>query len=369
MLPGLFPNWLLQLHPEMPNAARTIEETKAFLIDKCKEPHVYPRLGQRQASEVYGELMRLGMIVRNEKGEFAPTLDKSKTATIDQNKIRIGVYNWAQAYHQLKAYNFAKKAICLKLLDGIAFGMNSKNLLIAAPSMRCVIEHAGQFHLLMLNLQEIFDQAENADLPTLWTRYSGEITKRAYATRIDWIKVTLADFKKDKAKSFEYKKSEYFADMEAADLLKGVDKLEKRVTGVRLAYDVLCEFTHPNYGTIYAVTENAEVQKDNHGIDWQMRKLGLGSPGFLIDIAKEILIDTFLVFAEVVGSLKGMIVESGSLEKKVLKNIQEIMRKTLEIHPNLFARSVSCPCGSGIKVKKCCGSVPARENVDMSRPL
>ncbi len=353
----LFPNWLLQLHPEMPNAAKAIEETKAFLIDKCKEPHIYPRLGQRQANEVYGELMQLGMIVRNEKGEFVPTPDKGKTVSLDQNKIRIGVYNWAQAYRQLKTYNFAKEAICLRLLDGVAFGMNSKNLLIAAPCMRCIIEHAGQMHLLMLNLQEIFDQGENADPPTLWARYSGEITKRAYGTRIDWGKLTVADFKKDRAKSFEYKKSEYFADMEAADLLKGVDKLEQRVKGARLAYDVLCEFTHPNYGTIFAVTESAEAQKDNHGIFWQMRKLGMGFPGFLTGIAKQILVDTFLVFSEVVGSLKGMVAESESMEKKVLEHIQAIMRQTLEIHPNLFERNAPCPCGSGIKVKKCCRNV------------
>jgi hypothetical protein len=356
----LFPNWLLELHPEIPRAASAIEETKIFFTNELSTAYTYPRLGQIQANIAYEEGKRLGMIVPDGRGGYAPDLTKAEQfSTLDMNKRRIIIYNWAQEYHKLKTYNYARKAICLRLLDGVSIGMNMKNLLIALPSMRCIIEHIGQMHLLMLNLQGILDQGGNLNLPALWTRYAEEITKRTYATRIDWIKLRTADFKIDKAKSFEYRKSEYFADMEAADLLKGVDKLEKRVKGARLAYDVLCEFTHPNYGIIFAVTERMKPEKDENGIDWQKRTIGLGSPGYMTSVAKQILIDTFLVFADLFSLLKSLSLETEAIEKRTLKHIQAIMRETLKVERNLFGRNDSCPCGSGIKVKRCCGSPEA----------
>ena len=63
------------------------------------------------------------------------------------------------------------------------------------------------------------------------------------------------------------------ADRNLARFRRAVDK---RVLGVRIAYDVLCEFLHPNVGDLYATTVRASSQTDIHGTRHLIREIDSG---------------------------------------------------------------------------------------------
>lgn len=350
-----WPDWLRAIHPLVASALTTTDSTITSLVGFCAKSHIYNRLGQIQANVIYDKAIQTGSILPDGLHKFKAGPVYSRQMPLHPNEIRIPIFNWAQSYHQLNAFSFSKNIICLKLVDGIRFGMQCGNLLLSMTAMRSILEQVGQLHLLTLNLSSIAEPTNASESITAWQSYSGEVTKRLYATRIDWTKLATADIRSSKAKTFQYRKDEYRADMEAADLLKAIDRLDQRIPGARLAYDVLSEFVHPNYGTVYAVTELVNFDEDHYGIGWQKRQIGMGFPHCMTTLNRQILVDTFLIFAEVFALLIPLHSQVSNISDRLLRCIQQTIRPILTSNPALFERNESCPCGSGRKLKKCCG--------------
>lgn len=350
-----WPEWWVALDESVRPAILAISATQARLEEACLHPHTYARLGQLQNIAYYNRTVQKGALIKSEGGIFTPNLDTQHPMSISADEARMQVLNWAQPYHQLRTLEYSKKVICLKLLEGVILGLHANNLFVSMASMRSAMEHIGQLNLLVRALASLPKPDDANGAIAAWGSYAGEVTKRLYATRIDWPNLTRGDFRRDKARRFEYRKSEYLADMEAADLLKGVDKLGSRVAGARLAYDVLSEFVHPNYGTVLSVTESVQLQKDRHGLDWQLRRIGLGFPGSMASEAKQVLVDTFLVFSETFCLFESLSEEVAGVSGRLLECVQTVVRQVLEADKTIFDRNEPCPCGGGKKLKKCCG--------------
>lgn len=343
-----WPKWLMELDDKIPKAINDIEYTKKFLYKSCKKPHIYPIVSQLQTNYYYGR------ILNQTSEETVSDIINRKGIFKDKRAIIIQLYNFSKAFHQLQVLNYSKKIICLKLLDGIIYGFNDGNFIVALPAIRCIIEHIAHLNFTLSNINNLGEPQNNQEAFDIWAKYSEQIRKKLYATRIDWPALTQAKFAKDKARKFHYKKTKYYADMEAEDLMKSVDSLNKRVKGARLAYDVLSEFLHPNYGTVYAVTESFKAEKDRFDINWQKRIIGFDFPNLMPDMNKQIVIDVFLVFSETFCLLKNLMSEGEVIENKLLKVIQICISDAIK-NFNLFGRNDKCPCGSGLKFKKCCG--------------
>jgi hypothetical protein len=352
---GTWPKWIEGLDPAIPPALQQIDAAQSALIEACRIPFTYLRLGQIQANVIYQDAMRSGSIDPKASGEFPSKSASQEKVKLTPKAVRIGVLNWAQPYHQLNLVCFAKGVICLKLTDGARFGFESDNLFVAFSCIRALLEHVGHLNLLLDELASIPEPTSIEESRHAWQRWAGVITKRVYATRVDWTKLAAADFSHEKAKAFHYHKSDFHADMEATDLLKAVDKLNHAVPGTRLAYDVLCEFVHPNYGTIYAATEGIKFEKDQHGIIWQKRRIGVGFPGLVTTTLRQTLVDILLIYSSTLNLLLTLRHRATEIASRLLCCVQFSIREAIGARTGVFERNESCPCGSGKKVKRCCG--------------
>jgi hypothetical protein len=63
----------------------------------------------------------------------------------------------------------------------------------------------------------------------------------------------------------QYVKKPNIASALPDNILNAIDKLDKTVAGTRLAYEILCEYLHPNVGDLWGATLEADSSVDAHG--------------------------------------------------------------------------------------------------------
>ncbi|MBI5826589.1 MAG: SEC-C domain-containing protein [Deltaproteobacteria bacterium] len=139
-----------------------------------------------------------------------------------------------------------------------------------------------------------------------------------------------------------------------------IDILNEEVSGTRILYEVLCEFLHPNVGTIWSVANTTGYETNRYGVKFQTRELSIGKSNN-INIMKldgglfSIIENTLLTLSKLLKYRTSVFDETEQIKKEVLSLIQLIVRDNVGVYKNIFQRNDECPCGSGVKVKQCCG--------------
>jgi hypothetical protein len=181
-----------------------------------------------------------------------------------------------------------------------------------------------------------------------------KIGKALYGTKVDWRKLGTVDLRTASKEDIAYVKKKLTTDVTARSVLSAIDKLDKRVPGVRVAYDVLCEFLHPNVGDLYATTVLASSQMDIHGTRHSIREIGLGPKDLsttpdLAQILSQVLSicsESFDVFPLALDDLK---IASRTANKMARKFAHRVRKR----HRPYFQKRDLCPCLSGLRVGDC----------------
>src|SRR5271166_6401416 len=125
--------------------------------------------------------------------------------------------------------------------------------------------------------------------------------------------------------------------------------------GVRVAYEILCEYLHPNVGDYHAITTKWSEEFERYGLKLIKRDLSLNgySNGPTVDrvILNKVYrycTKTLDIFKSDVDSLTTF---SDVLEKKMQVHVRSIVRNDRKC----FRRYDTCPCCSGLFVAECCG--------------
>src|SRR5262249_45644029 len=125
-------------------------------------------------------------------------------------------------------------------------------------------------------------------------KIAAHVVGRAYGTRVDWQGIIRAPvnqrFEKEDVK---YEVSDNRADVTAPQVLGGIDRLDKVVPGTRAAYEILCEFAHPNVGGLLATTATVTTREDRLHNKWVSKRLGLSEPAAFVDAARVALVSVF----------------------------------------------------------------------------
>jgi hypothetical protein len=275
-----------------------------------------------------------------------------RAAGLGDAYFRAGVYSQAQIARELEAYLFVSKLKVLELstttLDGFGRGQLTSPLI----ALRSLVERIASATALSRAIRAI-ELKDNTDIQPLILK--AEVFRRyIYGTMIDWDKVAAIDMRKASSKDIKYMQKELTADASAQSIMSCVDKLEKRVPGIRVAYDVMCEFLHPNVGDLFSATTKVKESVDNFGTHHQSRVIANVVKSDETHAGVNIVLARLLdVVIDAVRDYPSISDELGQQVDRMIEVTKRNLHRTRSTYPKLFRGSDYCPCLSGRKVRDC----------------
>lgn len=266
------------------------------------------------------------------------------------------LYNSGSAFRILGLLCAAKQIVLVQLLEAARASAVSNSLIGTLTNFRSVVEHIAHFDAVIRKLQphEVPDNYDEAR--KMIGEINGSLVKMAYSTRFDWMAILRGDaadlLRRNKTK---YKPDPNRQDRTADTILDAIDGLAKKVKGLRGVYEVLCEFAHPNVGTVLGLTKSAEPHKDELGVPWMLKEVTLGAPVLAVQEMGDVLNAMFRVISQSVEHFTGLLVEADKQRSKIQSISQVVIRRAIQQNPGLLSPYAPCPCDSGAKVRFCCG--------------
>jgi hypothetical protein len=162
-------------------------------------------------------------------------------------------------------------------------------------------------------------------------------------------------FREHLGKAASYKPTEYALNLTGKQVLNAVDRLDKRIPGTRVAYDVLCEFLHPNVGDLLASTLDSEAFLDRLGIRHLEFTIGRGPANLQRrpDIAP-VLASVIRIATNIITLIPIIYKQLDKLGEIITSRTTKAMRPLLKKNMHFFRRSDLCPCHSGKTIGACC---------------
>lgn len=341
-----WPDWLLELRPGMDLLLGAIDRHREELQRVCSASHVYKRLGQAQIQEFEELGRKQGMIGPSKELLY----DSIKRQPPPPQLLRAAVYNVGQRHLTLKAYVFAKKVFLLKTLAEMPSAFQTGNLFGGFAALRMVLESLGDLCRAVEAINEVKD-AKDAH----WMgKLLNDTISADLSSQVDWARMATAEFRQhDDLGAFLVPPAKGKGGL--FDPLKGIEALQKRVRGVRPAYEVLLELSQPRVGTLWMVYEESKTMPDRAKTSWNRNQLGIGFPQTMAEQMKPVIVQLFDVLYECLPVLRQLDKDFAVIDTRMAKATQDEIRTMLWHFPDLFDKHEDCPCGSGKRVKYCCG--------------
>lgn len=343
-----WPDWILAVGPETPSALQSIGDACERFRLSVKGGHVSEQVWQRQLTDLSDDQIDKGIL--DLKGNWL------KPASLPRN-VAIGqLYNSGSPVRILEVLIFAKQAALVQLVDMTRVSLAAGSLLVALGCLRSLIEHIAHFDHVIAAIRPYSVPPNWEEANKMLWEVNGKLLTTAYATRVDWGTMLLGETEELLERNkIKYEPNEKRMDHTAKSVMNAIDALTKQVKGTRAVYDVLCEFTHPNIGTLFGLTRSAGPVEDVHGLVWVRKEFSLLPP---IGALKELgpaMDRIFATAAECVSYFERTLIEAGQQRDKVLRLAQAVVQRLLLKNRDLIEPYAPCPCASGSKVKFCCG--------------
>jgi hypothetical protein len=150
----------------------------------------------------------------------------------------------------MRAYRAVCASASIDLIEAALPPLGEKRLAVPFAMTRGLIERTAAVESLIQTVAPILVvPARTTEEAFRKVLEIGEAAAVAlFGTKLDWKMLAEADLPSISAKDTAYRSTEYTVNLTAKQVLNAVDRLSKRIPGSRVAYDVLCEFLHPNVG-------------------------------------------------------------------------------------------------------------------------
>jgi hypothetical protein len=344
-----WPDWLGQLDPQMRALLVSLDQHREWLASSCEESHIYKRLGQAQIRQ-FEELGRKSGAYKQYVDGKRTNFDILKKMQMPQALLRAMAFNVSQRHHTLEAYRYAKKITSQKLLEEIPVAMQTGDFFAGFAAMKALYENLGDMTQMIKMLSEV---KPGSDAHMTGERYDAILNKEL-ASGIDWIKLSKVDLRQVEDLRSVSSAPDSKRDDELM-ALKAVSSLGRRLKSVPAAYAVLNEFGRPRVGTLWLVYEDSQSMQDGHKTQWNRNKLGPGFPRIMVEQMKPVIVQLFGVLNDALGLLQLLDKEFIDADAKIAGVSRDETRTWLWMFPDMFDKHEDCPCGSGKRVKYCCG--------------
>src|SRR5262249_33196722 len=192
---------------------------------------------------------------------------------LSQSYVRALFSNAGAAHRLARQFTATNRLAVVKLLDGAFQGIRAGDLLTPFVCMRSCLEQLAHFHhsqsAVRAGLQAVPDPPTFKAAVEAVDRIRAKLVEISYATRVDWMAVASDPTRVLRKREIKYRPTERRVDLTAKSIMDAVDALDEVVPGVRATYETLCEFAHPNVGTIFIFTNSCEMlPADGAGVNW-----------------------------------------------------------------------------------------------------
>jgi hypothetical protein len=272
-----------------------------------------------------------------------------KPVVLSTLEAREGIYEQARTVHQLRAFAVVNSIVVRNFASDVISACESGRFLAGRPSLRALIERASLLHALVREVSPIGSLEAKKPTAILALHNAGEIVARAlYSTRVNWSSLLEKDPKDISKNDLKFDPIVGAIVLTAETILKQIDKLGNAVPGIRVAYEFLCEFAHPNYGDlIFATSAYEEEESDWCGIRVRTRVIGHRNGEIELPIDYTIVFGKMLkVCAElsqhVISDHRALADATAAAEQMV----RSYMRSAIKKNRDAFRKTDMCPCGS-----------------------
>lgn len=321
-----------------------LDEAIVALKVRVSKPYSFRFVSQQQA---------LPIVTAYAKWATPGQTGLQPTATAAE--LRAAIYDQARPASELAAFLRVSNVSALELAQTAVEGFMAGQVIVPYSVLRSFIERTAHAAALADVLKALPTTTTPLDVPLKpLLELSGNIRKALYGTQRDWPELAKVDFRRASPKEVAYVAKEDVADLKASNVLTAVDKLEKRVPGSRLTYEILCEFLHPNIGDLMGTTLAANSFVDMHGTRHLVRIIGLG-PKNLAGLPEQRVITTKLldVCSDIVRHVPRVLDEIESVSISASEMTRKFAHMVAKRHRHWFANRDLCPCLSGLNVRDC----------------
>lgn len=308
-----------------------------------KEPYKYRLTNQTLASSIE---LKMFEAVQSDK----PT----RGDAFSHSEIRIAIYNLCKPAKQLGALIAVSRVLLVELCQSAVQGFESGQLSVPLMTLRAIVERLSFLNLVANDLRSFPSRPTSKTSMNDVINLTKPIGGRLYATKLNWRKLFETDLRTASGEDLAYLHDPMKLDIAAKSILNAVDKLSRRIPGLRNAYDVLCEFLHPNVGDLISATVKVERATTRDHINFNVRNIGLGSKDLSLVVDQSKILSQILEIAkeavdfgpELLSEIHQKYVSMNMVSKR---NAHKLRKKYREI----FRSDDLCPCLSGLEVRRC----------------
>ena len=234
------------------------------------------------------------------------------------------------------------------------------DLINAFVMYRGVLELAAHFLGTYRVIESLQIPEKFEELNLLWSEVHTALLKRNNSMRIDWKDLLTELGEKLAQKSSQaisYTPTAEKVDLTSKGIMSELDRLNKKVPKTRKVYEVLCEFLHPNIGTMIGMVNFSDLRKDDTTkVPFIHGTLSTSPPSGFASDAAPLILAIFQQVAAVSTFFLKTRQDTLTSRETCLALTQKINRYLLTKNPHRQFAYAPCPCGSGAKIRFCCGA-------------
>jgi hypothetical protein len=239
-----------------------IERLAAFrrhLDDAYGDHHEFHRISASQADLAY------------EKFKIGQPLTASDLVTT--------MFAGVQHVREFQTSIFVTSCVIRQFILTIEEAHARGDLISALGQLRSLVERIAHLHFITEFVSDKLQAIpEGNDTHPFLQTFSIDMRNALYGTTVKVNEIATKklediDLKKDLGKNLKEELGVHFA----KQILDKIDLLNKSIPGTRAAYEVLCDYLHPNVGDLFATTYSYHERQDRFKIKHILRKIGTGN--------------------------------------------------------------------------------------------
>lgn len=355
--PTVWPDWLTGSDPRILESLEGMAAVQRRLKEAASEQASVKLLVAEQTACVVRAVEARGGIRKTALGNDKVDREVVKNVPIPRSFAAANVCEWQGSHETLRHFMLGSRLSLVRLLDGFSLCVQAENILVPLILLRSIIEHVA---LTFSIIKFLRGQPEPKDIESTKTTahtIREQLNKMAYATRVNWTTIQkkhpLVPLKRKEA---QYKHDdEWTVNREAKGIMKAVDNLEDEIQGIRAVYEILCEFAHPNVGTLMIPAEVHGPLRDKNGVLWKEHVLTLAPPTHFQRSTGEGWPRVLFACVQCLQTYERLQDEAKRQMARLLQMTQVLVKQRLTRKGIRLEPYEVCPCGSRKPFRFCCG--------------
>jgi hypothetical protein len=265
-----------------------------------------------------------------------------------------------QHVRQFQASVFVASCVMRSFIETIEGAHSRGDLISLLGQLRSLMERIAHLHFLTKRVYAKLQVAqESYDVHPLLSSLNidDDMRNALYGTTVKWNEVAAKPLEAiDLEKELGKRLKEDFGIHFATQILNKIDALNKSVPGTRAAYEILCDYLHPNVGDLFAVTSSYVEDTDRFGVKHLIRDIYVGQRSFDGTTADRVILDRIYdLFAKLIEISADDYRRCKLLDATLSDWARSYTKEILKNNKHTFKKSDLCPCSSGKRVFACCG--------------